>query len=303
MVNSLRYFLVALCFVPLFFIRFQHTASPFFAELLDVGHIGVFFVVGWFALPMLAGGLLRKILVLITIVFLASIIIESLQEFVGRAFQWIDIARNYMGLGLSIALRTYFTTKGVRSKVTAVLGFVLLSVITLFECQTFLKLAAGKIYFQVKAPILADFKYQFEVESWKTKFARLELTDTGLLVQTEVERSFSSVFFRDFPSDWREFQKLHIDIENLQSQPLILNLKITDLEHEIGLHHYDERYNGVLNLSPGNNSFIIDLSAVKQAPKNRPVNMAEIKRIELFLNDLRGDVKFRIKTLYLSETP
>lgn len=300
MISSFRYIFLALCLAPLFFIRFQHTASPFIAELLDVGHIGVFFILGWFAFPLVSGGVIRRISVLIVAVFAASILIEGVQEAVGRAFQWHDIASNYLGLGLSIALRTYLTEYSMKLKRTAICSFIVLFVVVFIECQTFLKLAAGKVYFQVNAPVLADFKYAFELANWTPNFAKIEIVDSGLLVETEAEPRFSGANFRDFPSDWRQYQTLNLVIDNLESEPMALTLKITDLKHEIGRHDYDERYNGSFKLLPGSNNIAVDLSLIENAPKSRLVNMAEVKRIELFTSKTGGIQKFKIQTLYLS---
>lgn len=300
MQRTLRYAIAALCLIPLFFIKFEITASPFFAEVLDAGHIVVFFIFGWLAFPKISGGTKRRILILVLITLIASFLVEITQEWVGRAFQFQDIVRNYLGLGLSIALRLYFLTSKKAIKLYASLALFVFVGLLGFERSTLINLTLGKAYFYFNMPTLADFTYPFEAANWEGNYADIEYTEGGLLVKTESSRAFSGAFFRDFPSDWRQYQKLHLVIKNMQAKPLAITLKITDLQHEIGLKHYDERYNGEFTLLPGMNQFVIELSTIQTAPKLRNLDMEKVQRVELFLSHVSNGDRFMIKALHLS---
>ena len=299
----LLYSCLSVSFACLFLIRFESTASPFISELLDAGHIGVFFIFGWLLLPKISGDLKRRISVLVLVTMIASFTIEITQELVGRAFEWLDIVRNYLGLGLGVALRSYFLTSVKSNRRRAILACLGLIVLIFLATNRLLQLAVGQVYFQINMPVLADFKHQFETANWQGRYAKIRYTDAGLLVEADSTKKFSGAFFHDFPSNWSDYQNLHINIHSRQPDVLSLTLKITDLEHERGSHHYDERYNGKLSLLPGNNQFAIPLSVIQSAPKHRNLDMQQIKRLELFLTDADDSDSFVIESLYLSRIP
>ena len=295
----IRYGLLALCFLPLFFIRIQGTGSPFIGELLDGAHIGVFFVVSWILFPLISGSHLRKSLYLITITAIASILIEGIQESVGRAFQMADIMRNFIGLALGLSLRIRLKAKTTNAKKWSNWAFLLFVIVFFIERYPLFKLITAQAYFRINAPVLADFDYEFEMGNWQANYARIGYEDGALVLFTTPEKHFSGVFFRDFPADWRGFSALHLEIENSQTTAKALTLKITDLTHDLGPHHYDERYNRSFVLQPGENHITVSLDDVEYAPKSRLLNISEISRIDLFLSEPGSGEVFRIDKIYL----
>ncbi|MDM7862109.1 hypothetical protein QTP81_16005 [Alteromonas sp. ASW11-36] len=290
----IRYGLVAVCFLPLFFVRIQSVGSPFINELLDGAHIGVFFIVGWVLFPLISGHVARRSLFLLFITALASIAIEGIQDTVGRAFQWADILRNFIGMGLAITLRWRLYVSTPSDKKLAGMMFFVIVAVFVYERFALAKLVALQAYFQINAPILASFDYSFEASSWQGNYALIEYTPGKLNVFTTADRHFSGVFFRDFPMNWQGYEHLIIRLENPNASPIRVTVKITDRMHEVGVHHYDERYNGGFTLSPGSNELIIPLTEIENAPKSRLLNLGEVARIDFFLSDKAQGEQFAI---------
>lgn len=295
----IRYGLVALCFLPLFFVRLQSLGSPFINELSDGAHIGIFFVVGWVLFPLISGHLLRRSIFLLIITALASVVIEGIQDTVGRAFQWEDILRNFIGIGLAITLRCRLYAKTSQDKRITSTLFILFVLGFLYERFVLINLIILQVFFQVSAPVMADFNYEFEASSWKANYARITYEPGQLRVFTTPNRHYSGVFFRDFPMNWRRHDHLVVKLKNFQTTPLAITVKVTDRMHEQGLHHYDERYNGSFTLLPGTNELFIPLADIEAAPKSRLLNLSEVARVDFFLTEKAQGEEFAIDYIAL----
>ncbi|WP_124748951.1 hypothetical protein [Alteromonas facilis] len=294
-----RYAVVALCFLPLFFIHIESYGSPFINALLDGAHIGVFFVVAWAVFPLIGGRIRRRIVILFAATAVASLAIEGIQDTVGRAFQWSDILRNLIGLGLGIALRTRLHVSSRQHKRWANSAILLFIAMFMFERATLLKLVAGQAYFLIKAPVLASFDYPFEAINWGAHGAEMHVENGTLRVSTLPNRMYAGVSFKDFPAQWLNFNSIEVIVENPQDKPVEMTLKITDREHEMGIHNYDDRYNGRLLIAPGLNKLTIPLSDIETAPLHRALNLQQVARIDLFLSQRSNGESFFLHHLAL----
>jgi len=294
-----RYGLLAALLSLLFFIQFDTTYSLLINALIDATHVVVFFVAGWVFFPLISGSTTRRVITLFLITVIASFAIEVIQETVGRAFQWSDIARNLLGIAMSLALRTKSNACTKSTKVIANSFVVALIFVFLFAHITLGRLIAAQIYLYTNSPVLADFNYPFETAVWQPDNAKISLTNGKLQVATVSGKKYAGTVFQDFPADWSEYQQLHVNIENLQPQPLLLTIKITDSHHDQGIQHYDERFNQSLTLAPGANHYYFSLETIHAAPKNRVLDLTEVSKISFFLNKLSKGERFLIDDIYL----
>jgi hypothetical protein len=107
---------------------------------------------------------------------------------------------------------------------------------------------------------------------------------------------YSGVSLHNLPEDWRDYDRLVIDLYNPQDHPLPMILRINDMEHDLGDNNYNDRFNTRLPLTPGPNQFKLDLDRIKAAPESRSMNMQTIRRLILFTVALPEP-----KTLYLRD--
>ncbi|WP_100658583.1 hypothetical protein [Alteromonas flava] len=298
-----RYAVLALCFSPLFFIHLESYGSPFINALHNGAHIGVFFVVGWALLPLFHARIRTRIAILVVATLVGSLLIEGIQEAVGRAFQWIDIYRNFIGLGLGIALRARLYVVEKHKKTIANLALVCLSVIFLIDRATFIKLAVGQVYFSLNAPVLAEFDYAFEQANWRTFATAKHIHQGELIVTVNEDRSYAGVAFTDFPANWNEYSGLVVEVDNPNSANISLTVKITDRQHDVGVHHYDERYNGHWSLPPGRSTLEIPIADIQSGPKHRLLNIGAINRIDFFLEQAELGTAFKLASVKLRTDP
>ena len=88
-------------------------------------------------------------------------------------------------------------------------------------------------------------------------------------------------------------------LENPQTESIFLTIKITDEQHDLGVHHYDERFNQRLTLRPGVNHFKLELDSIRLGPKNRELNLNQVSRISFFLSEPSNGEQFLIDEIYL----
>jgi hypothetical protein len=75
---------------------------------------------------------------------------------------------------------------------------------------------------------------------------------------------------------------------------LLLNIKITDEDHDSKNQQYNNRFNHQLNILPGWNNVALPLTDIARGPKNRKMSLDKISRIGFFMTNLKDD-----KTLYI----
>jgi hypothetical protein len=109
----------------------------------------------------------------------------------------------------------------------------------------------------------------------------------------------SSIDFHDPWSDWRSYEALVLDIDNLDSKTLPLTIRIHDEAHLIGDQPHEDRFNRRLDLAPGRHSINLDLAEVKQAPDGRDMDMGHIDGLVLFGTEKEAGSRFVIHDIRL----
>ena len=107
-------------------------------------------------------------------------------------------------------------------------------------------------------------------------------------------KPFSGITMKSLTRDWRPFDALQLQLFNPEDNPLEMTIKITDLEHNRGEHHYDNRFNRSFSLETGWNTLRIPIMEIAEGPKQRQLNLAEISLIEIFSVEPK-----KIKTIYI----
>ena len=286
----LRYAIVTLLILPWFFVRIDAYGSPLVNELLDGGHIGVFFILGWALFPLLQRSRLRNSVILLSLTLVVSFAIELIQDQVGRAFQYEDIVRNFLGMGLSLSLRLLLVAKSVRAKVSSTGLLLTVLLLCVLELAPLLRLLAGQAYFVAQRPVLASFEYAFERQNWSATRSTLEQKTGALWITSKSGAPYSGTMFRDFPKSWRAYSALAVTLENPGQDAYELTLKITDLKHDKGQHSYQQRFNLRINLEPGLQTLEVPISDIENGPVDRLLNLDEINRIEVFFSH-KGDAR------------
>jgi len=80
--------------------------------------------------------------------------------------------------------------------------------------------------------------------------------------------------------DWRGYQELVLDLYSGLSRPVTLHLRANDHRHD---QTYADRFNLEWELEPGAHALRVPLSAVREGPVERRLDMAGIQNLTLFV--------------------
>jgi hypothetical protein len=86
---------------------------------------------------------------------------------------------------------------------------------------------------------------------------------------------------------------------NPSSEPLNLNVRIHDRAHETN-YLFRDRFNLSIQLQPGWTDLEIPLNDVKNAPRDREMNMRQISNLMVFTSRLTSEITLYIDNIYLS---
>ena len=288
---------IALGLTAALLLTVQLPGDDYFTRALqNAGHAALFALLTIVALPIVSGHPLFElplkspsVLLFVFACLGLGIIVEVAQSFIGRQPSWQDVLLNMAGVGIGLAALTGLQQRlgpGRRLGATAVGTLLLAASFTEPALWWYRQLQRDRQF-----PVIADFEspwvnrfsraaYGARVDmvpapaTWsenRSHTARLVLPDGGLwpgLTITEVH------------PDWRRYQTLSFDIFSEQPQPFYLFLRIDDKHHN---HRHEDRFNRRLHIAPGVNHYTISLEEVRQAPRGRHMDMANMHTMIWFM--------------------
>ncbi|EDM48751.1 hypothetical protein [Marinobacter algicola] len=281
---------------PLFFVGGPGWSDgPLFKSAWNLGHI-LFFALSTLAIQpwrIWTGWSLWGIGTLAVLVLGTGI--ELLQHGTSRQMDWQDILRNQVGVWTILAVRP-------RASLTRQVWPLRLIVTALLvaEIGATARIAIQQYRVSQLLPTLYDFRQPDPSPFWDGVIE--PVTDHAINTHNRALRislstaRYSGVSLHNLPEDWRDYDRLVINLYNPQDHPLPMILRINDMEHDLGDNDYNDRFNTRLPLAPGPNQFELDLDRIRTAPKGRSMNMQAIRRLILFTVALPEP-----KTLYLRD--
>jgi len=289
----------ALALAPFLFLGGPDWASgPFFRSVWNLGHIGLFALLTYVFKPWqwLAGS--RLWLATTGIVLLLGILVELVQSELDRQVDWRDILRNLEGVWLVLAWQPVLsprTRAGSFSRFAAALTGLLL----VLELGITAAVAARQWQVNHQLPLLYDFRQEDPSHFWSGDLTASARNTAGHPYSLEIDLgtgTYSGVSLNNLPADWRGYEQLSLTLFNPSGEPLSLTLRINDLAHDRGDNAFNDRYNTRLMLKPGFNTFTRRLDDIRNAPANRSMDMAQIRRLGLFAVRLP-----EMRSVYLSD--
>lgn len=271
--------------VPLLFIGGPDWASgPLYRSAWNLGHIGLFALLTFGLKPWhwLTGW--RLWLATSSLVLLFGMLIEWLQSDFDRQADGHDILRNLLGSWLILAWRPVFsrnTASGLRTWLLPTITTLLL----LFELGATGSVAARQWQVHHQLPMLYDFRHENPALFWNGNPVPTDRHTANHSQSLRIELgtdTYSGVSLNNLPADWQGYEQLSITLFNPSKEPLTLTLRINDVAHDRGDNAYDDRFNTRLVLNPGTNAFAINLDDVMNAPADRTMDMANVRRLGLF---------------------
>jgi VanZ family protein len=221
---------------------------------------------------------------------------EVIQRPLARDASWEDVAADALGVVLALAAYAMFERRSALRPWHRVSAFVVaLGCIAIFLVPI-VRMTRAYVHRNGQFPVLADFHSRLELY-WTVSIGvnRFILDDT-LAVEFGNEE-FPGVSFHEPVPDWRGYKTLLIDVENPDSRPLELVVRVHDRKHT---RAFADRYNKSFWLTPGERRTLrIPLEDIRRGPRHRLMDMAHISDITLFKGAPEGSRVLHIYTLKL----
>ena len=282
---------------PFFFIGGPGwTDGPLYKSAWNLGHI-LFFALLTLAIQPWRFWTGWKLWGLATLaVLLVGLGIELLQYGTSRQMDGQDLFRNLLGLWIILLI-----SPGATDPSRSGLGTwsLRIAIAALLVAETGATAAVALQQYRVSQllPELYDFSQSDPSPFWNGAIAAADVAgpQNGLRLSLSTAR-YSGATLHNFPGDWQGYGQLVISLDNPQDQPVPITLRINDIQHDQGDNDYSDRFNTRLTLSPGPNTFQLDLDRIRNAPATRTMNMREVRRLKLFTTGLPAP-----KTVYLRD--
>ncbi|MEL0082691.1 MAG: VanZ family protein [Gammaproteobacteria bacterium] len=301
--------LLLLVLLPLLVIDFSFysASSPrFVAELLNLAHIPLFLLIGYW----ISGCLSRwadtrpitrpvRIIYWIGLSAALAVLTELLQTFTENRFlSWTDLRRDSLGLGLFLVsssqlLRVNHARRRWLLSLTLLWLLVELIPVTRFMLD----------YTTIRCHphILSNFETIGQASRWN-RGELLTTEDPNRLSVLKVPlgtQRYEGTSLEHLPRDWSRWSTLHVEVFNADGSAQKLHFKFDDYLAFIQGYLYSLSFNATVSLRPGWNKIDIPLERVRNGPLERTMNMTEIFSVTLFHSRRKQPGFMLLDNLYL----
>jgi hypothetical protein len=140
-------------------------------------------------------------------------------------------------------------------------------------------------------PELSSFETPFEIQRWSggTDFRidkKIKKTGKASMRVFLNTNKYSGVVLQYFPKNWEGYNYFQFAIFNPLSEDISITCRIHDKKHTQQGQKYEDRFNRSFTIPKGWNTITVSLKDIKHAPKNRQMNMHEIRNIGFFSSSL-----------------
>lgn len=209
---------------------------------------------------------------------------EVIQTLFDREASLDDAWRNVVGACLATAFLCPARPLSRRTRLILRLVAVTFLIIALFPLM---RTASDELFRNRQYPVLSDFTTRFERDRWVATYGsrawisdKLE-KDTGRkALRVELGSELYSGVALSCPfGDFGPHENLRLHIWNDAAVPVDLACRVNDLEHN---NEWYDRFTDRFELQPGWNDVAFSIDKIRNSPRDREMNMAEIRVLILF---------------------
>lgn len=226
----------------------------------------------------------------------AGFLSEVIQIPLARDASREDVAADVVGVVLGLATYALFERRSALRRWHRVIALaVALSCIAIYVAPV-VRMARAYAHRNAQFPVLADFRSRYEL--YWTLSVGINRKIVGDALEVDFGgKDFPGVSFHEPVPDWRRYKTLVIDVENPDTEPLKLVVRVHDRTHN---HVYSDRFNRNFTLAATESRTLrIPLEDIRNAPRGRLMDMAHISDISLFKGTSGGSRVLRIHSLRL----
>lgn len=291
----LKLLIFRLVFLLLFFLFFiggpDYLSSRSFKSFWNLGHI-LFFLL--FPLMMssykrFSNNYIKQCIFIITITIILGSIIELLQSSFQRIPDANDLFRDIIGAMAYL----FFLSPSRKTISKRILLLMQSGTVVLIGLQIFpvIITLTDEYIARRQFPELSGFETPFEIHRWSgdpdfiidKKTKKTGKASMRVFLNTD---KYSGVALRYFPKNWEGFSYFKFAIFNPSSEDISITCRIHDKKHTEQDQRYEDRFNRSFSIPKGWNTITVSLKDIKHAPKNRLMNMHEIRNVGFFSSSL-----------------
>ncbi len=285
-------FLILLTLFLLFFIGGPDYHSPrSYKSLWNIGHILFFslFPLLFLFYKRISSNYLIHCLLALAITMILGAIIELLQNGFQRMPDTIDLFRNIIGVMACI----FFLLPTRKTISKSILLIMQSGTVVLIGLQIFPVIIAftDEYIARRKFPELSGFQTPLEIQrgSGGADFIideRIKQTGKASMRVFLNTNKYSGVGLLYFPKNWEGFSYFQFAVFNPSSEDILITCRIHDKRHTEQDQRYEDRFNRTFSIPQGWNTITVSLKDIRHAPKNRQMNMNEIRNVGFFATSL-----------------
>ena len=228
-----------------------------------------------------------RIAISLAVTCVLSVLSEAAQIPVGRDASLHDLIADWLGaagfLTAAVAVSPGFSISLVRR---FAIGFVAVALLG-WPLYPLANVSAAYLERNAQFPILVQFDSKFGAVLIRKQNVTLQISDQPgsghkFAHVTVGAGPWPGVAFHDLSPDWRGYSTLIIDVEIGEDDPLEINVRVHDQAHKSYDNAYTDRYSKTFVLEPGRHTLQIPLEDIRQAPRDREMDLSEIEEIIVF---------------------
>jgi len=292
----------ALTFAFAFFMDFGESAHLW--QLLGDGLHAPIFCFSVLLLWWFFGASKRSLILSFTAAVVLVCGVEIIQPFTGRSASWVDVKNGVVGSSLGALFGACFLSRSIALWAVTVPLFFVGIVSGFYPAYEEWELTNWRA---ARLPVLADFESPRELEFLKPiaeeppdelfSLAKAPSPNTGsaLVVQT-LPLHYSGVAFRLEGMDWSSYNAFSFSV--YLERAATLSVRIDDWGD---CETFESRFNRIIPLPAGWSEVRIPLPEVQNGPKNRKLDISQLRRILVFLDPAQRSQRFWLDDLKLSK--
>jgi VanZ family protein len=268
-----------LCFVLLLIPLPENHGNRFLVYLQDFAHFPLFALMAWSLLSLLSGKNMHPLsrgFLVVAATFVAGLLAEFIQPFVGRTAGVRDVV---LGLAGSVAALCLFTAIRSRTSVARALLVAVALLLAVAAVFPLLLIERDRQVARSDFPLLASFESHTELSRWSVNgciVSRVSDHSThgqwALKIEVEDANGYPGLFESDSMRNLSNIKQLCFDMFVPGDAPVSLWLRMDDRSNPI----YSERFQDLRTLFPGTNTLCVERAALGSTPSGRPLDLGHI---------------------------
>ena len=274
-----------------------------FYDSMHVLVFGVIAVCTLFATPLHWSRRKRLLTVFVT-VFVLSTLSEIAQIPTGRDASFNDLLADWFGAAGFIAVAIVFSTsisvpKG-RGRYLIILGIALI----VWPLLPLAKVSAAYLERGQLLPELTSFDSRFGDMFFYVQNAEFRKIRRSASASSSAEVSLGDgpwpgIIFHDVWPNWELYSALVVEIENPEAESLLVNVRVHDRAHKLGDQPHGDRFNISYELQQGRHTLRVPLEEIRNAPRDRQMDLSQIEGIVVFCSAGHTGRKFQLVKIRL----